>query len=97
MRQTLQDLRGINYLLTRYNPNTGASDDLDILVRSKDFEGSIYSLERLGYKQSSHDQALGGRIAGIQVNLNRPGRIKIDLPGFYMAQGKNIWMLKKSG
>ncbi len=79
MRQTLQDLRGINYLLTRYNPNTGAPDDLDILVRSKDFEGSIYSLERLGYKQSSHDQALGGRIAGIQVNLNRPGRIKIDL------------------
>ncbi len=79
LKATLEDLKNLNFLLTRFNPKSVKHDDLDILIHSKDFKKSIFTLEHLGYKQSSHDHALGGRIAGMQVNLIKPGRIKIDL------------------
>lgn len=79
LKTTLEDLKDLNFLLTRFNPRSLNHDDLDILVRQSDFVKSIIILERLGYKQFSHDYALGGRIEGMQVNLTKPGRIKIDL------------------
>ncbi len=79
IQQTLFDLRGINFLLTRLNPRVGNPDDLDILIHPSDFKKGIGLLKKRGYKGSSHDHALGGRIPGMQVNLTKPKRIKIDL------------------
>ena len=39
----------------------------------------MFGLKALGYSASSHDHALGGRVAAAQINLTKPGRIKIDL------------------
>ena len=66
-------------MLTRFNPNTHEPDDFDILIHPHDFNKYIKLLNSRGYQSSSHDYALGGRIAGIQVNLVRSNRIKIDL------------------
>ena len=79
LKATLKDLRGFNFVLTRFNAKAEKHDDLDILVHSDDFNKVILSLEKLGYLRSSHDQALGGRLKGMQVNLTKSGRIKIDL------------------
>ena len=79
VQQTLFDLREINYLLTRFNPGVTKPDDFDILIHPKDFKKSIELLKTKGYQCSSHDQALGGRIAGMQINLTKTERIKIDL------------------
>ena len=79
VQQTLQDLKGIDFLLTRFNPETKTPDDLDILVNPHNFEKCIETLISRNYRASSHDHALGGRIAGMQANLVKPGRIKIDL------------------
>ncbi len=69
----------INYILTRVCYKTETPDDLDILVHPEDFERFILKHQKIGYKRLSHDHALGGRIAGMQVNLVKPGKIKIDL------------------
>jgi hypothetical protein len=79
VRKTLNDLEGINYLLTRFNKNAVSVDDLDILVRPNDFDRTITQLREKGYISSSHDQALGGRVPGAQINLTKPNRIKVDL------------------
>lgn len=77
--QTISDLKGVQFVLTRFNPKVLLPDDLDILVRSEDFEKCILILNNLGYQSSSHDKALGGRVPGMQVNLVKSQRIKIDL------------------
>lgn len=79
LKKTISDLKPWTYLLTRFNPKLSSPDDLDILVTSQDFDRVVVGLKALGYTASSHDHALGGRIAGVQLNLTRPGRIKIDL------------------
>lgn len=84
--ETLQDLklgldsRGIEFLLTRYDENAIETvDDIDILVSQKDFTKVIEIMKSRDYEISSHDYALGGRLPGVQVNLTKEGRIKIDL------------------
>lgn len=83
--QTLIDLnslqkQNIKYILTRFLRNSKSEpDDLDILVKHKDFNIVIKLLSKQGYKSFSHDHALGGRIEGMQKNLVKDGRIKIDL------------------
>lgn len=83
--KTLSDLkilntRNIKFVLTRVNPSLlKEPDDLDILVKRDNFEQFIKILGSLGYESLSHDKALGGRVRGAQVNLIKPGRIKIDL------------------
>jgi len=68
------------FLLVRFNRNMKQDpDDLDILVRSKDFPIVAGSLKKVGYKASSHDHALGGRKKGYQLNFTKQDRIKIDL------------------
>ncbi len=79
VRQTLADLQGIKFLVTRFNPAVDNPDDLDILVRAGDFQKCIGLLKERGYQSSSHDHALGGRVKGIQINLTKSDRIKIDL------------------
>lgn len=85
LNQTIKDLEiaskqgKFKYLITRYNPKQKNVDDLDVLVNEKDFEKVVGELEKLGYVASSHDHALGGRVKGAQVNLNKTNRIKIDL------------------
>lgn len=79
VRQTLADLQNIKFLVTRFNSAVDNPDDLDILVRESDFQKCIDLLKARGYKSSSHDHALGGRIPGMQVNLTKLKRIKIDL------------------
>lgn len=70
----------VKFVLTRFWRNsTKMPDDLDILVSKQDFPVAISLLENLGYQSFSHDQALGGRIKGMQKNLVKHGRIKIDL------------------
>lgn len=70
----------IAFVLTRFNrKDKGDPDDLDILVKPVDFRKAVETLVKYGHKALSHDQVLGGRIAGMQVNLVKPGRIKIDL------------------
>lgn len=82
LTQTLIDLQTlkIDFVLTRFWRNSKLKpDDLDILVRHKDFSNVIKLLEEKGYQSFSHDQALGGRIKGMQKNLVKESRIKIDL------------------
>lgn len=85
LNQTLKDLvtssrKGkFEYLITRYNPKQKDVSDLDILINKKDFRNAINQLRILGYETSSHDNALGGRIKGSQINLTKNDRIKIDL------------------
>lgn len=68
------------FVLTRFNMrNVNEPNDLDILVKPNFFKETIKILIDNGYISSSHDQALGGRIAGMQKNLIKTGRIKIDL------------------
>src|SRR3989344_641653 len=83
--KTLQDLHlvltknSVPWLWTRnINPHI-ALEDLDILVRPKDYKKAIKLLESSGYKQESHDEALGGRLLGYQVNLSKKERTKVDL------------------
>ena len=85
LSKTLEELQNlenqnIEYLLTRFNRKaTSEPDDLDILVRKRDFQKVIRLLNKVGYQSFSHDQALGGRIKGMQKNLVKKDRIKIDL------------------
>lgn len=68
------------YILTRYWNSLGKDpDDLDIYVKKQYFSVYVKKLTELGYVSSSHDQALGGRVPGAQLNLIRKDRIKIDL------------------
>ena len=76
---TLDDLKDFPYLLTRFNKQVDIPDDLDILVYPEDFDSVVAKLVNNGYKSTSHDHALGGRIPGAQINLTKQGRIKIDL------------------
>jgi len=69
----------INFTLTRYNNFQQIPGDLDILVSKKDFNKFVIISQRNKYIKKSHDYALGGRIKGAQVNLDKNGRIKIDL------------------
>jgi hypothetical protein len=80
LKNTLKDLKTLKvpWLLTRYVAGK-KPDDVDILVKSEHFEEVKKSLAQIGYKISSHDQALGGRLPGMQVNIQKKGRIKIDL------------------
>lgn len=72
--------KGIEFVLTRFDKNSSNEpNDLDILVKSSSFKKTIKALEKNGYLGSSHDQALGGRIKGMQKNLIKQARIKIDL------------------
>lgn len=79
MTQTLIDLKEMNYLLTRFSPASLSPDDFDILIHPKDFKECIQLLKTKGYQSFSHDFALGGRIPGMQINLVKANRIKIDL------------------
>lgn len=85
LKGTLTDLQvlekeNIQYVLTRFWRGSKIKpDDLDILVKHKDFPTVIKMLIDKGYKSLSHDQALGGRIMGMQRNLVKDSRIKIDL------------------
>lgn len=70
----------IRFILTRFNGSEKTEpDDLDILVPNIFFKKVIKVCKEQGYKTSSHDNALGGRIKGMQINLMKPLRIKIDL------------------
>lgn len=70
----------VSFALTRFDKDSKKEpNDLDILVHSYSFDKTIKVLEENGYTSSSHDQALGGRVKGMQKNLTKPGRIKIDL------------------
>ncbi len=81
---TLNDLNSVSraskvlFVITRYF-NYKNPDDLDILVKKEDYSKFILSLKTLGYETSSHDNALGGRMKGSQINLVKKSRIKIDL------------------
>lgn len=82
---TLKDLNalqknGIDSVLTRFNYKSNREpDDLDVLVKAKDFNKVIELLSLQGYKAFSHDKALGSRTSGMQKNLTKDFRIKIDL------------------
>lgn len=70
----------IDFVLTRFNVGQKEdSDDLDVLVKPASFQKAISALKRQGYEVHSHDNALGGRIPRMQVNLVERGRVKIDL------------------
>lgn len=85
LRKTLIDLsilkrENINFVVTRFWRDSKVEpDDLDILVIKKDFNKVITLLIEQNYQSLSHDQALGGRIKGMQRNLVNDSRIKIDL------------------
>ncbi|KKP80021.1 MAG: hypothetical protein UR81_C0036G0007 [Candidatus Levybacteria bacterium GW2011_GWB1_35_5] len=95
LKITLEDLKNFNFVLTRFNSKFVKHDDLDVLVHSEDFEKFISTLEKYSYHRSSHDQALGGRITGMQVNLTKPGRIKIDLHQDFTWRRKQYIDIKK--
>ena len=95
LKITLEDLKNFNFVLTRFNSKFVKHDDLDVLVHSEDFEKFISTLEKYSYNRSSHDQALGGRITGMQVNLTKPGRIKIDLHQDFTWRRKQYIDIKK--
>lgn len=67
----------IPWILTRYG--YGEVSDLDVLVKSKDFNKVILIFRKAGYEVLSHNHALGGRKTDFQFNLLKKGRIKIDL------------------
>lgn len=69
----------IDFVLTRFNFFKDDPGDIDILVRPGSFNQAVSALEKSGYTSSPHDQALGGRIGGAQINLVKQNRIKIDL------------------
>lgn len=70
----------IDFVLTRFGNRSNAQlNDLDLLVKPKDFGKTIKVFEKGGYKSLSHDEALGGRIAGMQKNLVKDARIQVDL------------------
>ncbi len=71
----------LSFVLTRFHAqlSSGKVDDLDILVHKNEFLEVIAALQSVGYISFSHDQALGGRLKGYQVNLEKRSRVKIDL------------------
>lgn len=80
LQLTLLELKKtkIPFLVTRFI-DTASVDDLDVLVSKKNYSAMIRKLEKLGYAQSSHDHAFGGRKKNYQRNLIKKGRIKVDL------------------
>ena len=68
----------VNYIITRLE-SFQKVDDIDVLVKSYEYEKFISVLRSIGYKKYSHDRSLGGRIKGLQKNLVKKGRVKIDL------------------
>jgi len=68
----------INYIITRLESFQNV-DDIDVLVKSYEYEIFISALKSIGYTEYSHDRSLGGRIKGLQKNLVKKGRVKIDL------------------
>lgn len=95
VQQTLFDLRETNYLLTRFNLGIAKPDDLDILIHTRDFKKSIELLKTKGYQSFSHDQALGGRISGMQINLTKSDRIKVDLHQNFTWRKKKYLNIEK--
>lgn len=80
VQKTLSDLAGVNYILTRFDKSSNSvPDDLDILVKPANFQPTVDLLLAKGYVATSHDKAFGGRLRGMQINLARMDRIKIDL------------------
>lgn len=84
--KTIKELKSIlagydiEFVLTRFNDEVFEDPpDLDILVKKTDFRKFVKTLEDAGYKSSSHDRALGGRVKGAQINFFKANRIKIDL------------------
>lgn len=71
--KTLKDIRktNIEFVLTRFDAYAKDHDDLDILVTKSQFDEFVVTLKAMGYKSLSHDQALGGRIKGAQINLTK--------------------------
>jgi hypothetical protein len=69
-----------SWAMVRFDPKgKKAPADIDLLVSSKDYQNFKEACKEFGYTTTSHDEALGGRIKGMQINLVKPGRIKIDL------------------
>lgn len=85
LQNTIKDLnlvktkKNIKYLITRFDRSVKNHSDLDILVTNNHFKKMVNGLVDIGYSKQSHDQALGGRIKGAQINLTKKDRIKIDL------------------
>lgn len=72
--------KNIEFVLTRFDCSKKSEpSDLDILVAPSSYHQFVAFCEDLGYQAFSHDRALGGRIKGMQVNLMKPRRTKIDL------------------
>jgi len=70
----------IRFAITRFDSfKKSLPSDIDLLITGTDFLKTINVFNKEGYKSFSHDQALGGRIKGMQINLVKPRRIKIDL------------------
>lgn len=77
---SLLNQNNIKFLITRCDVSKQQSpDDIDLLVEKADFYKLIKLFQQHGYDILSHDQALGGRIKGMQINLVKSGRTKIDL------------------
>jgi hypothetical protein len=70
----------IEWILTRFVVrDEQMADDLDVLIHSRDFEKAKDAFRRNGFSLLSHDAALGGRLAGYQINVVKRGFVKIDL------------------
>lgn len=70
----------IKSVMTRYDCSRNLiPSDIDLLVPPMDYQKLVKACKKRGYSTSSHDGALGGRIKGMQINLLKPQRIKIDL------------------
>lgn len=72
--------RDINWLVTRtfkYIPYV--TFDVDIYIPQDEFKKAIEKFENSGCGIKSHDNSLGGRIPGAQVNVFKEGLLTIDL------------------
>src|SRR3989344_8451859 len=82
-------------VLTRYAPHSKtAPNDLDVLTKKSAFRQIVNFFTDIGYHTKSHDNALGGRIKGAQLNIIKQDRIKIDLHKDFTWRKKRYFDLK---
>src|SRR3989344_1779776 len=68
------------YLVTRtYKYIDYVTFDVDLFVGNQHFNRVVDKFEARGFSIESHDNSLGGRLPGMQVNIKKAGLLTIDL------------------
>jgi hypothetical protein len=80
-----------NWLVTRtfkYSPYV--TFDVDVFIPENEFRKAVDKLKKNGCQIKSHDNSLGGRFSGAQVNVIKDGLLTIDLHNDFTWQKRKF-------